>query len=111
MVCFYTVGTFRYMAPEVLNALPYGKAADIYSFTIVLWHLLSLHAPFIGIHAKKICNAYKKIHKNGTRPKLKRSWSRELKSIIACGWNRDPLKRPSIDDYIVAMEKCEEFTF
>ncbi|GFH47307.1 hypothetical protein CTEN210_03782 [Chaetoceros tenuissimus] len=105
------VGTFRYMAPEVLNALPYGKAADIYSFTLVIWHLLSLHAPFIGVHGKKICDAYKKIHKKGSRPKLKRDWSRELKSIIARGWNRDPLKRPSIDDYIVAMKQCEEFTF
>jgi serine/threonine protein kinase len=108
------VGTFRYMAPEVLNAQPYGKAADIYSLTLVIWHLLSMHVPFTGVHGKKNCNAgnaYKEIHKKGTRPKLKRDWSRELKSIIARGWNRDPLKRPSIDDYVVAIKKCEEFTF
>ena len=99
------------MAPEVLNALPYGKAADVYSFTLVIWHLLALHAPFIGVHGKKVRDVFKKVHKKGTRPKLKRDWSRELKSIIARGWNRDPLKRPSIDDYIMAMKKCEEFTF
>lgn len=102
------------MAPEVLNAQPYGEAADIYSLTLVIWHLLSLHTPFTGVFYKNKCNAvnvYKKIHKKGTRPKLKRDWSLELKSIIARGWNRDPLKRPSIDDYVVAIKKCEEFTF
>ena len=61
------------MAPEVLNALPYGKAADIYSFTLVIWHLLSLETPFLGVDGKKeICDAFKKIHKKGRRPKLKR---------------------------------------
>eukprot|EP01087_Luapelamoeba_hula_P000614 TRINITY_DN10463_c0_g1_i1.p1 TRINITY_DN10463_c0_g1~~TRINITY_DN10463_c0_g1_i1.p1 ORF type:complete len:453 (-),score=42.34 TRINITY_DN10463_c0_g1_i1:41-1399(-) len=40
-----SVGTDPWSAPEVLMDLHYSKSADIFSFGIVLWELLSLTAP------------------------------------------------------------------
>ncbi|MCL7039707.1 hypothetical protein MKW94_005497, partial [Papaver nudicaule] len=32
-------GTYRWMAPEVINHQPYDQKADVFSFAIVLWEL------------------------------------------------------------------------
>ena len=34
-------GATRYMAPEVSNSQPYGTSAELYSFAIILWQLVS----------------------------------------------------------------------
>ncbi|KAJ1290869.1 hypothetical protein BS78_02G276000 [Paspalum vaginatum] len=45
-------GTYRWMAPEVIEHLPYDHRADVFSFGIVLWELLTgkvffPHQPFL----------------------------------------------------------------
>ena len=40
------VGTPIFMAPEVLNGIPYKRSADIWSLGIVLVHLAVLENPF-----------------------------------------------------------------
>ncbi|KAJ0695013.1 putative dual-specificity kinase TKL-Pl-4 family [Helianthus annuus] len=34
-------GTYRWMAPEVFEHKPYDHIADVFSFAIVLWELLT----------------------------------------------------------------------
>jgi serine/threonine protein kinase len=34
-------GTYRWMAPEVINHKPYDHKADVFSFAIVLWELVT----------------------------------------------------------------------
>ncbi|CAM9168806.1 unnamed protein product, partial [Ectocarpus fasciculatus] len=34
------------MAPEVARELPANETADVYSFAIVLWEMVSLELPF-----------------------------------------------------------------
>lgn len=46
-------GTFRYMAPEVYNNLPYGNRADLYSLGMVMYWLLNeRRAPFMPLYPK-----------------------------------------------------------
>ena len=45
------VGTYAWMAPEVLEQKPYDERADVYSYAIVLWELLTLQEPFKGLGA------------------------------------------------------------
>jgi serine/threonine protein kinase len=42
-------GTPRYMSPEALGGKAYNLKADVYTFSVVLWQILSLHRPFVGI--------------------------------------------------------------
>ena len=43
-------GTFRYMAPEVYNNMPYGNRADLYSLGLVMYWLLNeRRAPFMPL--------------------------------------------------------------
>ncbi|KAJ6730608.1 SERINE/THREONINE-PROTEIN KINASE TNNI3K-RELATED [Salix viminalis] len=39
-------GTYRWMAPEVINHLPYDQKADVFSFAIVLWELVTAKVPY-----------------------------------------------------------------
>ncbi|KAK6131440.1 hypothetical protein DH2020_034820 [Rehmannia glutinosa] len=38
-------GTYRWMAPEVINHQPYDHKADVFSFAIVLWELVTAKIP------------------------------------------------------------------
>ena len=42
-------GVLPYMAPEVLRGKPYTKAADIYSFGIIMWEMTSGVSAFHNI--------------------------------------------------------------
>ena len=52
---FHPPGSPRYMAPEVLVDPPekYNMKADVYSFSIVLWEMLSLTSPFSHVRSKR----------------------------------------------------------
>ncbi|KAF5766727.1 putative dual-specificity kinase TKL-Pl-4 family [Helianthus annuus] len=39
-------GTYRWMAPEVIEHKPYDHIADVFSFAIVLWELLTGEVPY-----------------------------------------------------------------
>ena len=49
-----TVGSPRYMAPEVLVDPPesYNMKADVYTFAIVLWEMFSLEVPYSDIKSR-----------------------------------------------------------
>jgi len=36
----------RWLAPEILGGLPYTVAADVYSFGIIMWELLTWEVPW-----------------------------------------------------------------
>lgn len=40
------------MAPEILLLQGYNLKADVYSFALVLWEMLSAQTPFAGIKTK-----------------------------------------------------------
>lgn len=42
-------GTVQWMAPEVLASEKYAEPADVYSFAIVCWELLTRICPYEGM--------------------------------------------------------------
>lgn len=42
------------MAPEVIDAQPYSQKADVYSFGIVMWELLTREAPYVGRQSTQV---------------------------------------------------------
>jgi serine/threonine protein kinase len=88
-------GTKRYMAPEVFaDQGLYGLPADVYSFSLILWEMLSLQVPFDGLspEAHAVQTYVKK-----SRPKLRnRKWPEDVKKMIKEGWHHDLSKRPQM---------------
>lgn len=44
------VGSFRYMAPELVKHEPYNTSVDIYSWAILSWEMLTIDKPYTGIN-------------------------------------------------------------
>jgi serine/threonine protein kinase len=45
------------MAPEVITESLHSKAADVYSYGVVLWELLACAKPYSGMHYAQIVHA------------------------------------------------------
>jgi len=90
-------GVIPYMAPEVLRGNPYTKAADIYSFGIIMWEFTSGAPAFNDIPhdyniSLSICKGLRPTIVEGTLPVYERLMER-------C-WDSDPNKRPTADELV-----------
>ncbi|CAB4414699.1 unnamed protein product [Rhizophagus irregularis] len=84
-------GVLPYMAPEVLRGHQYTKAADIYSFGIIMNEFLSEEIPYGDIShdeflAVKICK--------GQRPKISKDIPKLLADLIIKCWDAEIENRP-----------------
>ncbi|CAN7090532.1 unnamed protein product [Brassica rapa subsp. narinosa] len=59
-------GTHRWMAPEVIEHKPYSHKADVFSYRIVIWELLTGH---------------------GLRPKIPKKTHPKVKGLLQRCWN------------------------
>ncbi|RGB29239.1 kinase-like domain-containing protein, partial [Rhizophagus diaphanus] len=90
-------GVMPYVAPEVLRGNPYTQAADIYSFGMVMYYIITGRQPFEncahdGLLALNICR--------GIRPEIPEI--SELKSnqyidLMKKCWDSDPDNRPNVE--------------
>lgn len=83
------------MAPEILNEEKYNEKADIYSFGVVLFFMLS------GGMMPKITVIQMG---NGMKAPIPSSFTEFSKNLIDRCWEKDPKKRPSFDDILQELE-------
>jgi len=98
------VGSLNWCAPEILlQSQPYTDKADVYSFGMVLWELLTHEPPFYGMHPLQIVRAIDK----GQLPAIPDDKCPDpafCKLIRDC-WAAEPEKRPS---FIVILKTLNE---
>lgn len=94
-------GTYRYMAPEVIRHESYSSNADVYSFGIVLWQLITREVPFASKTPIQAAFAVAE----GERPSIPASTPPRLREIISACWNQDSHMRPSFT--YIAMELAD----
>lgn len=44
------VGSYRYMAPELVKHEPYNAKADIYSWAVISWEILTVRRPYSSMN-------------------------------------------------------------
>ncbi|CAM9664263.1 unnamed protein product [Scytosiphon promiscuus] len=86
-------GSMRYMAPEVARGLPANETADVYSFAIVLWEMVSVELPFQFYGIKEL---HERVVMGGARPRLAPDWPESFKDLLTRCWLTDLTKRPSM---------------
>ena len=95
------VGTIRIMAPEVIQGIPYGLKADVYSFAITVVEMFSCEDPHLGVDlATHIQNAISNI-----RPPRPDGMPEVIWKLVRQCWEQDPEDRPAFDDISSALEE------
>ena len=92
-------GTLLYMAPEVMMGSPFNEKADVYSFGIVLWEILTFTEPFP--HHTNVPGFVKAVAHEGERPVIPPSAPSSLVSLMGDCW------RPAFDQRPTFIEICD----
>ncbi|XP_076905179.1 serine/threonine-protein kinase 52-like [Bidens hawaiensis] len=93
------IGTWGYMAPEVVSRKPYGHKCDVYGFGICLWEIYCCDVAYTYDLENILANIYKDI-----RPTIPVNCPRSLAQLIEQCWDTDPKKRPEMKDVVVELE-------
>ena len=103
------VGTLRWMAPEVMSHNPYSYSADVYSFAVILWELLTKDVPWRPLQIEgrlppmSMFRAVKEDHK---RPAIPEGTPWSIHELIVQCWHPDPEKRPAFGDILHQLERA-----
>ena len=87
-------GKIGYIAPEVFRRTVYTKAADVYSFGMILWELTSCRMPFSN--KRQGINLILDII-DGERPKIVEGTPPAFAKLIEDCWQPDPNLRPTME--------------
>ncbi|KAH0909362.1 hypothetical protein HID58_032683, partial [Brassica napus] len=99
------MGTYRWMAPEMIQEKPYTRKVDVDSFGIVLWELTTALLPFQGMTPVQAAFA---VAEKNERPPLPASCQPALAHLIKRCWSENPSKRPDFSNIVAVLEKYDE---
>mmetsp|Transcript_15519 Transcript_15519/g.60702 ORF Transcript_15519/g.60702 Transcript_15519/m.60702 type:complete len:1066 (+) Transcript_15519:180-3377(+) len=96
------VGTISYMAPEVFATDSYTRQADVYSYGVILWEMITRQEPYeeIGfVHeiAERV--------RDGYRPTMPEYVPAAIESLIQDCWQTNPVERP---DFVTIIGRLKE---
>ncbi|XP_068558765.1 mitogen-activated protein kinase kinase kinase 20-like isoform X2 [Cebidichthys violaceus] len=95
------VGTFPWMAPEVIQSLPVSETCDTYSYGVVLWEMLTREVPFKGFEGLQV--AWLVVEKQ-ERLTIPTSCPGSFAELMRKCWQADPKERPQFKQVLVNLE-------
>ncbi|MBA0832339.1 hypothetical protein Goarm_016738, partial [Gossypium armourianum] len=90
-------GTYRWMAPEVIEHKPYDHKADVFSFGISLWELLTGELPYGLLTPLQAAVA---VVQKSLRPTIPKHTHPRLRELLERCWLQDPSQRPNFSEII-----------
>ena len=105
VVIFTTFSNYR--APELLRGEPPSTRADIYSFGITLWHMLTGQVPYDGENQHVVIFAVVAYHMRPEMPVLRepKDPTEELyQDLCKECWHQDILQRPKSGDLVDVLD-------
>jgi len=95
-------GTYRWMAPEVIVHAHYTFSADVYSFAILLWELVTGgKVPYSELNPLQ---AAVSVAQHGVRPDIPSKCDLFFREMIEKCWGTSPTSRPSFKILVSMIE-------
>ncbi|PUZ73763.1 hypothetical protein GQ55_1G013700 [Panicum hallii var. hallii] len=98
-------GTYRWMAPEVIEHKPYDHKADVFSFAIVLWELLTGKIPYEYLTPLQAAIG---VVQKGIRPTIPKDTHPKLIKLLQKCWHRDPAERPDFSEILEILQRLSK---
>ena len=99
------IGTPHWMAPEILRAEKYEEAADVYSFGVILWEMLTGDIPYMGRSIAQITGA---VGYYQDKLSLSNRHNKHLRKIVNNCLIFQPHRRPSFQHIVAYIERVEK---
>ncbi|CAI5491516.1 unnamed protein product [Closterium sp. Naga37s-1] len=90
-------GTYRWMAPEVIEHRAYDHKADIFSFGITMWEMLTGKLPYPDLTPLQ---AAVSVVQRGLRPPIPKGTHPRLADLFERCWATNPADRPEFSEII-----------
>lgn len=97
-------GTYRWMAPEVIRHESYSNLADVYSFAVLMWQLLTREDPF---SPKSQIDAAMCVARDCVRPPFPTGTPVAIQELIEACWSDDPAQRLPFDQISTRLKDIE----
>lgn len=94
-------GTYRWMSPEMLEHKPYDQKADVYSFGITMWEVLTGNIPYAGLTPLQAAIG---VVQRGLRPESPPYIPEVLAHLMHRCWDKDPEERPEFSEVLCTLE-------
>jgi serine/threonine protein kinase len=95
-------GTYRWMAPEVIRHETYTLTADVYSFAILMWQLITRERPYAN---KSAFDAAAGVSMDSARPPIPDETPKDFSKLIENCWDDDPHARPQFDAIVARLKE------
>lgn len=93
------------MAPEILRGEKYEEAADVYSFGVILWEMLTGDIPYMGRTMAQITGI---VGFHGEKLSLSSKYNRNLRKIVNNCLIFESARRPTFEHILSYIEKIEK---
>ncbi|XP_073011432.1 serine/threonine-protein kinase STY46-like [Typha latifolia] len=95
-------GTYRWMAPEVIEHKPYDHKADVFSFGIVLWELITGKIPYEYLTPLQAAVG---VVQKGLRPTIPNNTRPKIANLLEKCWQQDPNERPDFSEILETLQR------
>lgn len=96
------------MAPEIFNNEKYTLQADIFSYAIVMWEIMTRQTPYKNMESPQALMKFVTVE--GGRPDLKLvppECPQNFKALMIRCWDQDPTKRPDFRTILDALNEIK----
>jgi hypothetical protein len=95
-------GTYRWMPPEIIRHESYSYAADVYSYALVIWQLVTHEIPFKNFSQ---IEAAGKVAVEYARPPFPQGTPELIISLISTCWRENPDERLSFSQIGIELKE------
>lgn len=95
-------GTLPWTAPEIFSAKGYTVKADVYSFGIVLWEIMTRSAVYKGMNKPDIIMG---VTKGTLRPPIPPYCHPDIAKLMVQCWDQNPDNRPTFEEIVQRLEE------